>query len=274
MNVTIIGDLFCARDRTEALGYTTLALSFGTAFFPIIGGLLGEYGWNYPFFMAVLAFPAAYLVHTRLDNPEPRGGANLRDYMIGVVRTALTRQAIALFLITFCTLMILYGPIASYMPVLLSDRFLASPVSTGLLLSVSSLFTGLASTFAGRLNYSFSNILILKFATILYIIAFLSIPWIGELWVLIIPVAMVGAAMGLNAPSRMSMLAGLANSDQRAAIMSVNGVFQRLGQTVSPVLMGVIAARISIDGVFMVATALGLTMFGLTLFLRDQDSSF
>jgi MFS family permease len=209
------------------------------------------------------------MVHTRLENPEPVTATTLRDYVSGVAKAALTRQAIALFSITLCTLMILYGPIASYMPALLSDRFMASPVTIGLILSVSSLFTGIASTLAGRLNNAFSTITILKFATFLYVGAFFSIPWISDIRVLIIPVAMVGAAMGLNAPSRIAMLTGLARADQRAALMSINGVFQRLGQTIAPVFMGFIASGISLDAVFVAATGLSVIMLGLVFLLKE-----
>jgi MFS family permease len=155
------------------------------------------------------------------------------------------------------------------MPALLSDRFMASPVTIGLILSVSSLFTGIASTLAGRLNNAFSTITILKFATFLYVGAFFSIPWISDIRVLIIPVAMVGAAMGLNAPSRIAMLTGLARADQRAALMSINGVFQRLGQTIAPVFMGFIASGISLDAVFVAATGLSVIMLGLVFLLKE-----
>ncbi len=269
LNVTIIGDLFSAKHRPEALGYTTMVLSFGAAVFPVIGGFLGEFGWNYPFALAGLAIPAAYLVHVRLDNPEPAQSVNLGDYARGVLKVAWTKQAMALFLITLCTLMILYGPIASYMPVLLSDRFNASPMATGLMLSISSLFTGLSSAFVGRINNVLGVMTILKLAACLYVAAFISVPLIHNLWVLICPVAMLGAAMGLNAPSRITMLTGLAKADQRAAIMSINGVFQRLGQTISPVLMGLIASGLSLDWIFFTAVILGLVMLGLVFLLKE-----
>lgn len=269
LNVTIIGDLFSAKDRPEALGYTTLVLSFGAAVFPVLGGYLGEFGWNYPFALAALAIPAAYLVHVRLDNPEPTQSVNLGDYARGVAKVALTKQAMALFLITLCTLMILYGPIASYMPVLLNERFNASPLVTGLILSISSLFTGLSSAFVGRINNVLGVMAILKLAACLYVAAFISVPQIYDLWILIGPVALVGAAMGLNAPSRITMLTGLAPADQRAAIMSINGVFQRLGQTVSPVLMGLIASNLSLDWIFFTAAILSSIMLGLVFLLKE-----
>jgi MFS transporter, ACDE family, multidrug resistance protein len=54
LNVTVIGDIYEGRERSAALGYNSSVLSFGTASYPAIGGLLATFGWFYPF-----AFPSS-----------------------------------------------------------------------------------------------------------------------------------------------------------------------------------------------------------------------
>lgn len=62
LNITIIGDLYSGNRRASALGYNGSVLSIGTAGYPILGGALATWGWNYPFFLPVLAIPIGLMI--------------------------------------------------------------------------------------------------------------------------------------------------------------------------------------------------------------------
>jgi len=267
LTVTIIGDLYEGEERISALGYTTVILSVGTGAFPLIGGMLTMIGWQYPFLLNILALPVGLLVHFFLRNPEPSNSHDFKEYVKRTFSVIRTRKAMGLFAITFLSLMVLYGPYITYVPVLLNERFQCSPVTIGIVVSVSSLFTGLASSQVGRLATRFQVVSILCFAFVLYVLSLSMIPFISHLWVIVIPAAVFGAAMGLNAPSRMSLLTGLAPIGQRAAVISINGIFQRLGQTISPILMGLILADFGLDAVFWAGTAVTLVMLAVAVWV-------
>jgi MFS transporter, ACDE family, multidrug resistance protein len=80
LNVTVIGDIYDGRERSNALRYNCSVLSVGTASYPAIGGLLATFGWFYPFAFPFAAISIAIVVMFSLHNPEPRNDDRLRDY--------------------------------------------------------------------------------------------------------------------------------------------------------------------------------------------------
>ena len=101
----------------------------------------------------------------------------------------------------------------------------------------------------------------------LFLIAMAAIPLLPNLWVFTIPTAMVGAAMGLSAPLRISILTGLAPIENRAGLMAVNAIMLRLGQTIAPVAMGIVLIVFSIDAIYFMGAIVALVMIFLTWWL-------
>ena len=62
----------------EAMGLNGSVLSVGTTSYPLIGGALATFAWNYPFLLALAAVPVGFLVLRFLHNPEPHSKASLR----------------------------------------------------------------------------------------------------------------------------------------------------------------------------------------------------
>jgi predicted MFS family arabinose efflux permease len=256
------------------MGYSTMVLSVGTAMFPLAGGLLGDLGWRYPFFMSLSAIPLALLVQLYLHNPEPQGTEGFRAYVRATLSALLTAKAIAILLLTFLTSLILFGPFVTYLPVVLGRKFHVSSATIGFVVSTASIFTFLASSQVGRLSARGGmRVSILRAAFLLYLSAMLIVPLEWELWMFLIPVALFGAGMGLNTPIRVSLLGELAPMRNRASIMSVNNMSLRTGQTVSPVAMGVVAAGLGLDAVYLVGACLALMMLLLVKTAARQPRS-
>jgi MFS family permease len=260
LNPTIVADLYGGHERTTAMGYSGLVISTGTAIFPLAGGSLALWGWQYPFLLPLLALPVAAAVHLILENPEPKETIAFKDYLRGTVSLIRTRQVIGLFILTFLTHIILFGPINTYLPVLLKADFNASPAAIGMLVSISSLLTAATSSQVGRLSRRFSELPVLRVAFILHICSMAVIPQLTGFWMFVIAIGLFGAGMGFSAPVRVSILTGLAPMGNRASIMAVNGMILRLGQTVSPVLMGAVLSGFGIRAVFWVGAAVAMTM--------------
>jgi MFS family permease len=263
LNLTIISDLYDGAERITALAYLTMVFSVATAAFPALGGFLTLLGWNYPFLLSIAAIPLGILIHRELDNPELKKTHSFKEYVESTFSVLFTKQAAGIFLITLLTLVILYGPVITYLPVLLNDKFGVSSAWIGLIISISALFTGLISTQVGRLTHRFREKGLLMAAFVLFLISLSLIPLLSSLWALIIPVALFGTAMGLNAPSRISLLAQLSSMDQRASVMAAHGMIQRLGQTIAPIVMGAVLAGLGIDAVFWAGSILVLIMMGV-----------
>jgi ACDE family multidrug resistance protein len=269
INLTIIGDLYTGTERTEAMGCNSSVLSVGTASYPAIGGILATVGWFYPFLLPLAAIPVTLAVVSSLDNPEPTGPQHFREYLADSWRVIANRRVLALFIVSTLTFIILYGSYMSYFPLLVGGSFAAPPFVVGLVMSVSSLATALTSSQAGRLARAFSEKTLIGVSCVLYGLALVAIPMIPRLWMLAIPIAVLGVAQGINLPSLMAFLANQAPMEQRGALMSINGMVLRLGQTLGPVIMGMVFTGAGMGGVFVGGAVCALLMLAVVLVVMN-----
>ncbi len=263
INVTLIGDIFTAKRRTEAMGYNSSVLSVATASYPFLGGLLASAGWFYPFILPVFAVPAAIIVLTRLRNPEPEGKQNFRQYLSAAFRTVRTRQVITYFIASFGTFIILYGSYLTYFPFLLEKLHGASPFIIGAMMSSMSVVTAITSSQLGKLSRLFNEKNLLKISFVLYSLSLLTIPLISSIWMLFLPLVLFGMAHGMNIPCIQILLAGVAPIEYRAAFMSVNGMVLRLGQTLGPLLMGAVFVAGGLNYTFYAGAIVCIIVFSL-----------
>jgi ACDE family multidrug resistance protein len=250
LNVTIIGDLYSGKDRTTAMGYNASVLSVGAASYPVIGGALAMVGWQFPFLLPVLAFPVGFMVIFFLKNPEPKDEQNLKEYLQNAWESVRKRQVIGLFFASIITFIILYGSYLTYFPFLIENRFNGSPFIIGVLMAAMSFTTAITSAQLGRLSNFISEKSLLKFGFLFYGVALLLTPFVPDIWFLLIPILIFGIGHGINIPNILTLLAGYAPMNQRGAVMSLNGMVLRIGQTLGPLLMGLAFGLWQLDGVF------------------------
>jgi MFS family permease len=239
LNLTLVGDLYSGWKRATVMGYNASVLSMGTAIYPIVGGALALVGWFYPFFLPILALPVALLVLWRLRNPEPSSDLTLGTYLRNTLVSIRNPRALVLFFASLVIFIILYGAFLTYLPFLMRGSFNASPLLIGLLFSVTSIATALTSFRLGRLARRFSEQNLVRLGFACYAIAMLAIPLAPSFGFLLIPAVLFGATNGISIPSVLTMLTGLAPAEYRAAFMSVNAMVLRMGQTLGPIVAGV-----------------------------------
>ena len=265
---TIIGDLYEGRERAEAMGYNASVLAMGTAIYPGIGGALALLGWYYPFLLPLLAIPLGLGIILYMDVPEPRSNSKFMEYLRDALDQMKTREVLSLFATTFLTFIVLYGPIITYLPILLNQRYNASSMAIGLVILSASLITGVASFQLGRLTERFGHRSLLMTAGLFYTLCMIGIPIMPGLWITVLPVLCFGLAQGLNIPTIMTMLTTIAPMEQRGAFMAANGLLLRLAQTVAPILMGFLYAAWGLTGVYMGGAAAALGILVLAFFCK------
>lgn len=260
LNVTIIGDLYSGKERPAAMGYNASMLSLGTAIYPALGGALAMLGWNYPFFLPVVAIPIGLVVLFSLNNPEPRNEQSLKIYLNNAWKSIRNRQVLGLFIASIVTFIILYGSYLTFFSILVEGKFKVSPGIIGLIMASMALTTAITSFQLGKLVRILPEKTLMKVSFILYALALVSIPFVSDLTTLLIPTMVFGIAHGINIPSIQTMLAGLAPMEYRAAFMSMNGMVLRLGQTLGPLIMGAVFVLWGLDGVFYAGAVFAIGM--------------
>ncbi len=259
----LIGDLYRDDECGQAMGYNGGVLSMGTAGFPALGGALALLGWNYPFILPLLALPLGVVALLFLETPEPQASGSLKKYFRDALRQMKNKQVLCLFATTLMTFIVLYGPIITYVPILLSTQYNASSAEIGLIFFLASLFSALASFQLGRLSRLFGERPLLLCGGALYALSMLLVPKAPGLWHVVPLVICFGLAQGLNIPVVMSLLTALAPMEQRGAFMATNGFLLRLAQTIAPMLMGGLYALYDIHAVFIGGLLCSLTILFL-----------
>ena len=152
LNITLIGDIFNAEKRKQAMGYNASVLSIGTASYPAIGGVLAMLGWFFPFFLPVLAVPVGIMVICCFKYEEPVNNQKLGEYFRSAFEYVIKRNVIAVFLLSVLTFIILYGSFLTYIPLMMDEQFAAPAWLIGVLLSFSSLTSAWISSRMGWLT--------------------------------------------------------------------------------------------------------------------------
>lgn len=272
LNVTLIGDLFSGKTRTTAMGYNASVLSIGTASFPLIGGALAGLAWYFPFLLPSLALLVSLGVLFGLKIPVFPDQPKLTHYFSEAWKNIKNRQTVGLFIISVLSFIIVYGAILTYLPFLLNQRFQISPLKIGLILSSSSLTTAIIAAQVGRLSHRFTEKQLLKVAFLLYAVGMLIIPWVTQVWYMLIPTLIFGMGSGLNFPNVQSLLASLAPLNQRAIIMSLNGMVLRLGQTLGPLVMAFFFSLLGINSIYFCAAGIAILLLLTSSWLLHERS--
>jgi len=263
INITLIGDLYTGEKRTALMGYNASILSIGTAAYPALGGFIAAYGWQYIFYLPLLALPLGIFVIFGLNNPEPKDHQGIGEYFRRIWANLNQRSVWGLFLVNILIFVLLYGTYLTYFPILLSERLQATSVQIGLMMSIMSLVTAATSSQLVRINKRFQSKTNLLLGSGFYFLSLL-IMLISQSWILIIiSVIVFGLGHGLLIPSIQNLLVGFASIKERAAFMSVNSMVLRIGQTIGPLLIGVFYAIGSLQASFIAGAVVALVMFGV-----------
>lgn len=270
LNLTLIGDLYFGHRRATVMGYNGSVLSIGTALYPAIGGALAIMGWFYPFFLSLLAIPIGLFALFFLDQNKDESDVGIRLYLSEIKSALLSKTVIGLFISMFLTFIILYGGYITFFTILLDEKFAKSSFMIGVILSGSSIVTAFTSAQLGKLTKRFRERTLIRTAATLYLIIFLMIPAVDNIWYFVIPIALFGVAQGINIPSILNLLTGFAPKDFRAAFLSINWMVMRIGQALGPYLLGLAYLYINVEGTFYF-TALTAAIFVLVSFFVLQD---
>jgi ACDE family multidrug resistance protein len=273
LNTTIIGDLYHGTRRASIMGINASVLSIGTAAYPLIGGALAIFAWNYPFFMSLAAIPLGLVVLKFLKNPEPTRNQNLKEYFAGAWKGIKNSKVLSIFVVGILTFIILFGCLSTALSILLGQNFGASSLVIGVIMFTMSITTAAVSSQLGRICGRFSKENLLRFAFSCYIVAMVLIAFNSSIWLFIIPMLVFGLGHGLTVPILQTLLADQAPVAYRAVFMSLNGAMLRTGQSLGPLLIGLAFALPNYRWAFFIGGLLAIiAIIVVTFGIKNRDS--
>lgn len=223
-----------------------------------MAGALATFAWSYPFLLPLIAIPIGIIVLLWLNNPEPRNRESLREYLGSAWSYLKDIKVASAFTAGVIIFVIMYGPYLTYLSIYLGAFFQAPPFIIGIILSSMALTSALVSSQLGRIVKLVSLANLVKLGFVLQALALALLPFIPQLWLMLIPTLIIGLAMGIMPAALQTYIAGVAPLEYRAAVMSINSTMLRLGQTLGPLIFGLVYIYASFEGTFLYGAALAL----------------
>ena len=262
LNIAFISDIYSGHVRTRAMGYNQAVLSVAAAAFTVVGGALATLDWKYPFLLPLFGVPIGLMVRFRLESPVQQKNVQFAVYIKDAWQTVRSRPIVANYLITILGLIVVWGSYVSYLPILMALKLKSQPYTIGMVMMTMMITSALASSQMGKLSELMSGRMLFKMSFALYGVALILIPLIGGPWTMIAPVAVFGIAQGILIPNIQNYLGRFSSIENRGIVMSVYGSCIRIGQTLGPLIMGLLLPMFGINGIFFICAALALTLIG------------
>lgn len=271
LELTLIGDLYSGKMLTSAMGFNSAMMGIAATIYPVIGGILGEASWRYPFLLSALAFPVAFLIAKKLKISKKQNNTqklNLNIYLKSTFNNLKNPQVLGLLFTVFSLFVIELGAFYIYIPTFASTKLGASGAEIGILLCSQSVAFSLVASQLGFLASRLSEKSLIVLGFILCGLSLIIMPVMHSTWSLIIPCIIFGVSLALILPTLQAMLAEIAPEGCRAGFMALNVTVQSLGRALGPLFAGIAFSAWGMEGVFYSSAVLSIitvVIFGLLL---------
>ncbi|MFB6233846.1 MAG: MFS transporter [Halopenitus sp.] len=265
--ITSLGDIYDGSAEATAQGLRFTSSGVYQSIFPPLAGLLVGVGWQYPFFIYALAFPAALAVFFWFDEPtrdatadrdstsdpeatdggaEPTGGRLRR--LAGVVR----KPRVVSLVIGRTLPMISWTGFLTYNSVVVVTLMNGSEGQAGLLVTVNSVMLAVGGSQAGRITAAFDSRLWPLTAANVGLGGGLALVALApSIATAAVGAAMLGVGFGVSLSLYRSIVTGLAPATLRGSLVSVAESLGRVGSTITPIgmsaLIGLAAPALGFD---------------------------
>lgn len=281
---TIIGDLYSGNEEVSAQGFRFAGSGTTQTLMPVIASLLVVVGWQFPFLVYLIAIPIALAVFLGFDEPLYRDTSESEHAHGGTgaasrLRDLLVRPGFLAVIAGSGTPFLVWIGFLTYNSILVVRVMGGTVGQAGLLAATGSLFYAIAGMQAGRVDGFFtSSIRPLAIASVGMSAGFAIIFAAPTVPVAFVGVAVSGLGFGITLTLYRSYITGVAPPSLRAGSVSVMEAFDRLVSTVTPALMGGLAALLTptfgfgtavrVTGLFVAGSAVVVAMACLAVTAR------
>lgn len=260
---TLVGDVYEGRTQHAVMGLNDAALALGAALYPILGGVLAEVYWAYPFYLYLFPCLVALYAFVGLSPIPLEPTEKKRHYVKNGINLLFRKKILPLLVATLVAFILLYGAIQTVLPLHLSQAFDYPANTIGLFISGLALMIAVTSFFNGRLVLIASSRTLIKIGFGCYGVGLILIGLGHGMTVLPAGLAIFGIGHGLTLPSMNTGLVRSVETESRGALMSLRTILSRFGQTAGPFLFPLLGLVLTYPSLYL---AIGLsTLLGLLL---------
>ena len=265
--VVLIGDHWSGSERTRLIGRNTAVLTVGLAAMPLLSGTVTELaGWRVAFAIYTVALVTAGTAWWVLDRGKPvesprRVTEQIRDAAI-VLRRPLLMATIGAGFLVF---VVIFGLFLTVLPVHLAEQFGMEAGARGLFISLPAVTSTLAAFNLARITSFISARTIVILSAIGLTVAFATFGLTGAIALVVVAALIYGASEGALIPMLQDLNISAAPDEHRASVIAVWVSFARLGQTIGPLIAGVLLGFLSTGATLALGAtvACGILILGL-----------
>ena len=269
--VTIVGDAFDGTQRNAVLGVNNAVLSAGAAGFPVLGGALVALAWNAPFAAYLVGLPVGLVAARYLEEPDGERETAGVAYLRGAATALAGTQAAVLYGAAFMTEVLLFGPVLTVLPFLLTASYDLSPAAIGLILAAGEASSVAVSAMNGRFAKYTSNHGLIALGFACNGVGLLGM-WLAPspLFVGMATLA-VGAGLGLSMPAVDAAISNVVSARHRAGALSIRNSTTFLGRSVGPVLFAGLAVTTDYHTLLLAAGVVALALGPVAVLAPGRD---
>ena len=263
----IIGDVYTGIDCVGAMSKISISFALGSVFAPIIGGGLATFGWNYAFLFYALSLPFALVVMMIL--PETRKQKELDSYqgLIEALRYLKNLPILYTIFLGFSIYFLLFAMMI-YVPFMLKGEFNFTSGVSGIMLAVPGMACVVMAPkvryFAGK--YSLIRVIIAGF--ILVGLSLLLMSVVPSIIGVVLLLLLFGLGLVTSQTCIDAQIIQISPLEARGGVISIYSCMRYIGQSFSPIILGIILAYSGIAAVFVTAGVFGLIIAVMTYRMR------
>jgi ACDE family multidrug resistance protein len=240
-SIGLLSTLYDGEARSRMLGYATSALATTSIFFPLLGGWLGSFQWQYAFFLYGLGIPTAIAVVLIIPARETAaGGISLPQ---GQQRQAffrtLSQPNIMLLLATLALASAVFYVVIVYAPLFYRQAINADSAVNGAILAARAIGAAIISAVgASRLAKAVGRSRAIALGFLIMGLMLLSIPVLTQVPIILLAAVVFGVGYGVVMPNLYDSLAILTTAELRTSVLAIGTGMANLGQFMSPLFLG------------------------------------
>jgi MFS family permease len=235
----LTGDVVRKKELPSAIGATNTIFALSMAAYPTIGGLLFLLDWRWIFCTFAISIVVLILIVWKLGETKP-AIVEEKKTISAPLKTIANPRIWLLFLAAFSMGFLMWAHLGTYFSVLLQQRYSLGGTIRGYLLGAVWLLVAVINTQRGRLVKAVKRSYLILIGLISWGTALSLLILQLSFEIVLISLALYAVGISLVRPGVSGCLLNRSPVDCRAAVLSVNGMVQRVGQSSGPFIMGLI----------------------------------
>lgn len=259
--VVLIGDNWTGAERTRLIGRNSAVLTIGLASIPLLSGVVTEASsWRVTFALYTIALGTAAAAWVVLDGRRPESPPRVKEQFgeaVIVLKRPILRASI---LSGFLVFIAIFGLFLTVFPVHLAEEFGMRAGARGLVISLPAVTATLASFNLGRIRTATSARTVVVVSALALTVAYVTIGMTTTLSIVVIAALVYGASEGFFIPMLQDLNMEDAPDEHRAVVIAVWVGFARLGQTIGPLLAGVVMGLLGTGPTFVAGAGIAVVI--------------